>query len=93
MRSTVTCGKTPTTLTSSGALKSCCHVIVTQSAGKEKDMSELQTHHYMTPEHLTWLLCSVSVISANTSYTARIRLNRLIGTKVLTSGFLEIFCS
>jgi len=75
--STVTCGKTPATVTQSEALKICCHVIVTQSAGKGKDMSELQAHHCMTPEHLTWLLCSVNVISANTSYTVIARIKSI----------------
>jgi len=28
-------------------------------------MSELQSHHWMTPEQWTWFFCSVSVIPAN----------------------------
>jgi len=30
-----------------------------ESAGAGVDMSELQAHHYITPEHWSWLLCSV----------------------------------
>jgi len=30
LRLTVTCGKTPTTVTSSKPLKICCHIVVTQ---------------------------------------------------------------
>ena len=70
--STVTCGKTPTTVTWSEPLKICCHVIVTQqrptveqSARKCRNMAlqakeQTWTHHCMTLEQLTWYLCSVS---------------------------------
>jgi len=34
-------------------------------AGKGADMSKLQAQHYMTPEQSTWLLCRVSIVSAN----------------------------
>jgi len=43
----------------------------------------------MTPEQLTWLLCSVSVIPENILSVKE--LNQSIEIKLLTSGFLEIF--
>jgi len=65
LRSTVTCGKTPTISTWSEPLKICCHcycctiktnsrtirlqVWQPASAGQGADMSELQAHHCMTP--------------------------------------------
>jgi len=52
-------------------------------------MSELQTHHCMTSEQRTWLLCSVSVITANKLSLQE--LSECVGIKVLISGFLEIF--
>jgi len=42
----------------------------------------------MTPEQWTWLLCSVSVIPRNKLSLHELN---LIGIKLLTSGFLEIF--
>jgi len=54
-------------------------------------MSELQAQHCMTPEQWTWLLCSVSVVPANTLLFQEI--NQLIGIERLTSNFLESFSS
>jgi len=53
LRSTVTCGKTPTSYcyamkTNSRKIRS--QVWQPTSAGKGADMSELQAHHCMTPE-------------------------------------------
>jgi len=60
-------------------------------AGKESDMSELQAQHCMTPEQRKWLLCRVSVVSANKLLLQEI--NQLIGIELLTSNFLESFSS
>jgi len=48
------------------------------SAGKGADMSELQSHHCMTPEHGTRLLCGVNIIPGNKLSLQQ--LNKLIGT-------------
>jgi len=45
----------------------------------------------MISEQWTWLLCTVSVIPVNKLPLQE--LNQLIGIKLLTSGFLEIFAS
>jgi len=37
------------------------------SAGEVADMSELQAHHFMTPEQRTYLLCSLSYRQTNCS--------------------------
>ena len=79
LRSAVTSGKTPTTVTWGKPLKICCHVIVTQqrptveqSARKlrnllhyywERSGHKLSSLHYT--ERWTWLVCSVSVKPAN----------------------------
>ena len=103
LRSAVTCGKTPATVTLSEPLKIFavfCYAIKTNtairsrvsqlaSAGKGSDMSELQADHGMTLEQWTWLLCSVSVILANKLSLQE--LHQLIGIKLLTFAFLEIF--
>jgi len=102
LRSAVTCGKTPATVTLSEPLKIFavfCYAIKTNtairsrvsqfaSAGKEADMSELQADYGMTPEQWTWLLCSVSVILANKLSLQE--LHQLIGIKLLTFAFTEI---
>jgi len=54
-------------------------------------MSELQAHHCMTPEEWTWLLCSVNAISESKPLLQE--LNQLIGIKLLTSDFLQVFGS
>jgi len=54
-------------------------------------MSKLQARECMTADQLTWLLCSVDVIPANKLSLQG--LNKLIGIKLLTSGFPEIFGS
>jgi len=52
-------------------------------------MRERQCQHCMTPEQRTWLLCSV--IPANKLSLQQV--NELIGIKLLTSSFMEIFGS
>jgi len=52
-------------------------------------MSELQADHVMTPEQWTWLLCSVSAILANKLSLQEF--HQLIGIKLLTFAFLQIF--
>jgi len=101
LRSIVTCGKTPTTVTWTASSNICCHVVVTQQRPiesfatcprrKRSEFSELQAHHCMTPEQWTWLLCSGSVISANELLLQE--LTQLIRIKMLISRFLEIFAS
>ena len=64
-----------------------------QSAPKLRNMllqakERTQAHHCITPEQWTWLLYSVSVISANKLSLQE--LNQLIGIKLLTSDVLEI---
>jgi len=54
-------------------------------------MSGLQAHHHMTPKQRTWLLYSVNVIPVNELSLQK--LNQIIGNKLLTSGFLEMFGS
>ena len=58
------------------------------SAGNGTDMSELQAQNCMTPQQWTPLLRSVSVTSENKTDIATIT-----SIKLLTSGFLEFFCS
>jgi len=77
LRSTVKCGKTPTTVTWCKPLKMCCHGIVTQqrptvepSARKLRNLllpvkERTKVHHCITPERWIWLVCSVSFIQAN----------------------------
>jgi len=55
------------------------------------DMSEPQAHHCITSEQCSWLLCSVSAIPVNKVLLQE--LNQLIGIKMLTSDFLNIFGS
>jgi len=54
-------------------------------------MSKLQVYHCITLEQRIWLLCSVSAIPVNKILLQE--LNQLIGIKILTSDFLEIFGS
>jgi len=54
-------------------------------------MSESQAHHYITPEQWSWLLCSVSAIPVKNMLLQE--LNLLIGIKMLTSDFIDIFGS
>jgi len=61
------------------------------TAGKEAEMSELQSHYCMLPKQWTWLLCSVSVISANKLSLQE--LTELIRIKLLILRFPEIFAS
>jgi len=77
------------TKTSSRIIRS--QVLQPASAGKRTDMSKLQAHHCMTPEDWIWLLCSASIIPANKLSLQK--LYQLVGIKLLTSGFLEIFGS
>ena len=65
--------------TCAGKFRNCA------SAGKVADMIELK----LTTEQWIWLLCSVSVIMANK--LSLHELKQLIGIKLLTLGFLEIF--
>jgi len=55
------------------------------SAGKGRDMSELQAHHCMALYLWTWLLCSVSFTPAKKLSLQES--NQLIGIKIPTSGF------
>ena len=43
----------------------CCLTVSGISQPSSNIVSELQAHHWMTPEQWTWLLCSVNVISEN----------------------------
>jgi len=54
-------------------------------------MSELRSHHCMTPEQRTWVLRSVSVVPVNK--LSMQELNQLIGIELLTSNLLESFSS
>ena len=56
------------------------------SANNVADMCELQAQNCMIQEQWTLLLRSVSVIPGNKTVIARIK-----SSKLLTSGFLEIF--
>jgi len=50
-----------------------------ESAGEGVDMSEvLQTHHCITPEQRSWLLCNVSAIPVN-----KVFCKNLIGIEML----------
>jgi len=106
LHSMVTCGKTPSTITWSASSKICWHVIVTQQRPMveqfapefrnlplqaRSDTSELQAHNYMFSKQWTWLLCSVSVISANRLSLQK--LTQIIGFQFLISRFPEIFAS
>jgi len=81
-------------------LPCCCYAIqtnrrtirsqVSQRPSTSK-MSELQSHHCITPGQRTWLLCCVSIIPANKLLLQE--LNKIIGFKLLALGFLEILGS
>jgi len=60
-------------------------------ADKGADMSELRSHHCMTPEQRTWVLRSVSVVPVNK--LSMQELNQLIEIELLTSNLLESFSS
>ena len=67
----------------------CSQVSQPASAGNVADAVNCkQAYHCMTPEQWTWLLRSVSVISAKKAVIARIK-----SINLPTSGFLEIFRS
>jgi len=52
-------------------------VLQRESAGEGVDMSEvLQTHHRITPEQRSWLLCSVSAIPVNKVFLQEFNRNR-----------------
>jgi len=53
--------------------------------------SGTSSHHCITPEQRTWLVCSVSVIPVNKLSWQE--LDQLIGIKLLTSRFLKKFGS
>jgi len=56
------------------------------TAGNVTDTSELQAQNCMTPQHWTWLLRSVSVISENKTVVARIK-----SIKLLISAFYNFW--
>jgi len=58
---------------------------------KGADMSELQAHHFITPEQWTWLLYTVAVKPANNLSLQE--MNQLIEIEMLTSDFLQNFGS
>ena len=98
LRSTVTCDKTSTTVTWNASSKICCHVIVTQQrpiveqftasfetclSRQTSGFSELQAHSCMLSKQWTWLLRSVSIMSANKLSLQE--LTQLIRIKLLIS--------
>ena len=58
------------------------------SADQKTDMSDLQYHHYMTPQEWTWLLCIVRVVSAIGVGAGKFLGVRMIFAQI-SSNFLE----
>jgi len=56
---TITCCKTPTTVTWSEPLKSCCHVNVTESSPIAEQVARKFRNRYLQAKERTWVNCKL----------------------------------